>query len=60
MNNYMPVLRRPRTANEIRQSGDPEVAAFVRGRRKAHRLPTRWDDQQVVVKGRKPRYKDHR
>ena len=45
----MSYMRRPRTANEMRQF-DPELAEYgvkIRGKRKPKNLPNSWDDIPV-------------
>jgi hypothetical protein len=54
-------FRHPRTTAEKRLSSDPEVAPFVRAKRRAGVLPDAYSDiPRTPGRARKPRYKDHR
>lgn len=37
-------IRRPKTAQEIRENSNPEVVGLVRGARHRWNIPTSWDD----------------
>mgnify|MGYP003443447251 CR=1 FL=1 len=50
-----------RTAGEIRENENPEVAEFVRAARKSRLLPNYRDDKPHARGGNsKPKHKDHR
>ena len=36
--------RNPRSINEMRVAADPEMAQFIRAKRRPHNLPNSWDD----------------
>ena len=48
-------FRKPKTANELRQNADPEIAEYVRGRRNKNNIVTAWDD---IPNGKNCKYDD--